>query len=245
MNNNIVDDEDLMYNTAKRVPICICVNSSATETEKNHVSEVLNEVKKGVDSLYAKIEESDNLRDCAEISVVSFGNTPDVAQDYTCLSNYNQGLNFVVKDTTSSGDLGVGINCALDLLQNRKQIYNAHGVGYYQPWLIVINDGKQTLKEHKKSVTLAAKKTLSLEKSKKITIITINISSLVSSNDGADGGKKSKDKSIKLSKTIEPQVINKNKIAHFFEWLGHSIDTVAFENEIKLDFSGLTDWEDI
>lgn len=242
MNNNIVEDEDLIYNTSKRVPICICVNASAMENEKAHISNVLSEVKKGIDGLYSKIEESDMIRDCAEVSIISFDNTATVIQDYTCYSKYNQENVLTIKDTNNGfSDLGSGINCALDLLQARKQLYNAHGVGYSKPWLIVITDTKPITKENKKSISAAAKKTLTLEKQNKITTITINVSGETINVDGV----KKKDKVINLSKSIEPHVTNKSKLTDLFDWLGNSIDTLAFENEIKLDFSGLTDWEDI
>ncbi len=247
MNNNLVEDENLIYNTSKRVPICVCVNTSAFDMEKNHINDVLNEVKKGLEQLYKIIEESDMIRESAEVSVISFDNQPIVLQDYRCDGNFIPGSDLPLKIQDANdgrSDLGKGVMCALDLLQNRKQLYNVHGVGYYQPWLIVISDGKPTIKEYAKSMKVAAKNTLKLEKTKKLTVITINISGEASA-DSSDCGKKSKDKSINLSKNIEPQLINKNKIAHFFDWLGQSIDTVAFENEIKLDFSGLTDWEDI
>lgn len=245
MNNNFVEDEDLIYNTSKRIPICICVDTSCTDTNKSAVSNILSDVKKGLDELYKIIDDSDMIRDCAEVSIVTFDLSSNVVQDYTCSSKYNQNISLVPNATYGKSDLGAGIVKSLDLLQSRKQLYNAHGVGYSQPWLVVITDGKPVTKENKKSIKTAAKKTMSLEKSKKLTTITINVSGEGVNNSAVVDGKNAKDNSIKLSKSISPQLINNNKIVNFFNWLGKSIDTLAFENEIKLDFSGLTDWEDI
>jgi uncharacterized protein YegL len=38
--------------------------------------------------------------------------------------------------------LGGAVNTALDMLEIRKNEYRAKGVPYYQPWLVVISDGK-------------------------------------------------------------------------------------------------------
>lgn len=248
--NNIVDDEYLMYNTSPRVPVCVCIDTSATIAESPVVSNILSQVEKGVNAFYTKMMEDDMVCNCAEVAVVSYGDTVSVVQDYMCTSKFQQEIKIPVTNTmTGSGDMGSGVLESLELLQSRKQAYNAHGVDYYRPWLVVITDGKPNRKELKKNLVLAQKKLLGLEKSQKITVITLYING----NEGtelsditlAEITKKSNDKKIQLSKVVSPQIIGTSKIGRFFDWLADSVRKFAFENDIKLDFSGLTDWEDI
>ncbi len=248
--NNIVEDEYLMYNTSPRIPISVCVDTSATANEGKVVENILAQIEKGINNLYKKVIDNDMIRDCAEIAVVSYSDNVSVVQDYTCTSKYAKKINIPVNHTLSgSGDVGNGVIQALDLLENRKRLYKSHGVDYYRPWLIIISDGKPASKESKKNVAVARKRTTTLEKQNKLTILTIYINSNESTdvtNDVlAEITKQLNDKNNMLSKNIDPQIIGVNKIAHFFDWLCNSISKLAFENEIKLDFSGLTDWEDI
>ncbi len=248
--NNIVEDEYLMYNTSPRIPVCVCIDTSATIAETPVMEQVLGQVEKGINSLYAKVMADDMVCNCAEVAVVAYGDNVSVVQDYTCTSKYNNEIKIPVTNTvTGAGDIGSGINESLELLQRRKQLYNAHGVDYYRPWLIVITDGKPVRKEFKKSVALAKKKTLLLEKTQKITLITIYLNTSEGTEFAdltlAEITKKSKDKKVMFSKTIDSQIIGISKISRFFDWLSDSVSKLSFENDIKLDFSGLTDWEDI
>lgn len=248
--NNIIEDEYLMYNTSSRVPVCICIDSSATVAETPIMENILAQVEKGIKSFYAKVMADDMVCNCVEVAVVSYGDTVTTVQDYTCTSKYSNEVKIPVNSTvTGAGDIGTGITKALDLLELRKSAYNAHGVDYYRPWLIVITDGKEVRKEFKKSVALAKKKTLGLEKEKKLTLVTVYLNG----NEGTDAAdrtlaeitKKSKDKKVLFSKNIEPQILGISKISRLFDWLTDNVSKLAFENEIKLDFSSLTDWEDI
>ena len=37
--------------------------------------------------------------------------------------------------------MGEAVNLGLDLLEKRKNDYKSKGVGYYQPWLVLMTDG--------------------------------------------------------------------------------------------------------
>ncbi len=248
--NNILEDEYLMYNTSSRVPICFCVDTSATAADSPAWQNALSQIEKGINSLYTKVREDDMICNCVEVAAVGYNDSSQKIQDYTCTSKYADKVSIPLSSTmTGSGDVGLGILQSLDLLQNRKQLYNAHGVDYYKPWLILIADGKPIRKEFKKNVALARKKTLGLEKTQKLTVVTIyiniNESNDVSNTALAEMKKQSKNKKVTFSKVVDPQILGVNKIPTFFDWLGNSVSKFAFENEFKLDFSGLTDWEDI
>lgn len=37
--------------------------------------------------------------------------------------------------------MGAAVHQAIDMLEERKQIYKANGIAYYRPWLFLITDG--------------------------------------------------------------------------------------------------------
>ncbi len=232
------NNEDLIYNTASRIPICFCVD---TTLEKN----VLIEIEKSMMSMHSYMKDRDAVREGTEVAVVSFDNLSKVVFDYKCydqfdgieLNNNHLGSDF--------GDVASGIINSIDLLSTRKKLYNAHGVEYYKPWLVIITDGKPIPKICRKKTLAARKKLLALEKAKKVTIINIYLNDDSISSNLTDITNKMKEKTGKLSKAFEPQIIRQNKIDNFFKWFAKAIELTAVSDEIKLDFTGLTDWEDI
>lgn len=231
-------NEDLIYNTASRIPICFCID---TTLEKN----VLERIETSMVNMHTNMSDRDGVREGTEVSVVTFDNLSKVLHDYMTYDQFN-GIELNNNQHGSDfGDVASGIINSIELLQSRKKLYNDHGVEYYKPWLVIITDGKPIPKICKKKTTLAKKRLLALEKSKKIIVVTIYINDDSVECNLEDITKKMKDKMVKFSKVFEPQVVRQNKIEEFFKWFSKSIELTALSDEIKLDFTGLTDWEDI
>ncbi|MFI3328916.1 MAG: hypothetical protein R3Y05_00365 [bacterium] len=231
-------NEDLIYNTSSRLPMCFCID---TTLEKS----VLTQIELGLISMHNYIGKKDGLRESSEVAIVTFDNLSAVLHDYMSYEQF-KGIELNNSKLGSDfGDVSSGITNSIDLLQKRKKLYNVHGVDYYKPWLVIITDGKPIPKICKKKTAAARKKLLALEKSNKLTIVTIYINDDSLNCNLTDINLKMKEKIVKFSKKVEPQVIRKNKIINFFTWFTKSIETTAFTDEIKLDFTGLTDWEDI
>lgn len=255
MNNNLAEDQELIYNTSKRIPVCICVDVGAKASAEQgsrfgeaNVSEILSQVEEGIRVMYRVMKKSDMVRESAEVAVVGFSKDVTLFQGFTGTSTFSKVEIPVQTQIDESTNIGAGVLCGLDMFQKRKQIYGSHGVDYHTPWLVLVTSEKDMNKDLKQNVEVAKKQTLLLEKQNKLTMITVYIDS----NDKVEIdpknvklGKKQKSFHVELSKNNQFQIVTKNKIVDFFEWLGKSINTKAFDNEIRLDFSGLIDWEDI
>lgn len=75
-----------------------------------------------------------------DAAIVSFGGDPTVVQDFSCLEDRE------VPSLQAGGatPMGSAIEMAINLIENRKQMYRTQGVEYYRPWIVLITDGEPT-----------------------------------------------------------------------------------------------------
>jgi len=72
-----------------------------------------------------------------EVAIVSFGTGATLVQDFVTVDQFTPPT-LVANGQTH---MGKGIEMALDLLAQRKAIYQSNGVAYYRPWVFLITDG--------------------------------------------------------------------------------------------------------
>ena len=79
----------------------------------------------------------------ADVAVMTFARTVATVKEFGPIRESDSGL----KISTSQENetlLGEAVELALDELDRRKRTYRAHGVEFYQPWLVVMTDGVPT-----------------------------------------------------------------------------------------------------
>ena len=243
-------EDDLILNTSSRIPVCLCIDTSASmrrvidgtgrdtgETEfvdgkhwriveggKN----LLDNMNEGLEAFYKAINSNEQAKLSCELAVVTFDDEARVLEDFGTLDKKRPVR---ISETGDNTALGEGISLALKLLETRKREYRKNGVDYYQPWLVIFTDGDAS-----DSVAEARQKIRSLEEEKKLTVFTFALSDDVNMK---ALGERSRGRPISL-KTA--------KLEEFFEWLGKSVSTVSMSQvgeKVKLDTSGMDDWAEI
>lgn len=224
----LMGKDDLINNPTARVPICLCLDVSASM-----MGNPINELNRGVKLFYDSIKNDEIASYSAEISIVTFGkNGVECIADFLsmCISPDPPIL-------TANGltPMGEAVNMALDLLEQRKQAYKIAGVDYYQPWLVLMTDGIPNGKASELSRAIA--RTADLVNNRKLTVFPIGIG-----ND-ADMGVLAR-----FSPKRVPLRLQGLKFCEFFAWLSKSVSTTSQSipgESIKLDLEGIGDWGDL
>ena len=154
--------EDLVNNPSARIPVCLCLDTSdsmnalidttgAVSTGETRYKDGqmytvvkgggetrLEALQAGVEEFYRSLQEHEDAKDSAEISLVTFDSEAKCIQDFGWLEKVKS-----IPKLKTNGDthMGEGINLALDLLVQRKEEYKETGVDYFQPWLVIMTDG--------------------------------------------------------------------------------------------------------
>jgi uncharacterized protein YegL len=88
--------------------------------------------------LKESLKADNTARLAVELAVITFGNTPTVAQDWCAVDDFNPPT-LQAAGTTPLAD---ALNRAMDLIDERKMYYRNNGIGYYQPWVFILTDGE-------------------------------------------------------------------------------------------------------
>ena len=254
MNNNmLLRVQDLVNNPTPRVPICLCLDTSASmnavEGECVETGETIfqdgklwnlvtggttriDELRCGVEQFYEAIREDEMAVYSAEICIVTFDSKAQCVMDFANIDRQEKLPELIAQGDTAMGE---GVNLALDLLENRKQEYRDKGVDYYQPWLVLMTDGDPN--GSVVELTRAIQRTNDMVNSKKLTVFPIGI------------GDKSDMATLNSFSPKRPALkLQGLKFREFFAWLSQSVSKVSQSTpgeSVKLDVEGIKGWAEL
>ena len=238
------EDLELATNTATRVPVCVCIDTSGSMAKKDDSGRSrIDRVVEGIQALYDEIRNDEMALYSAEICIIGFNAKPYVIRDFALLKDSDKSSDLPIF-SSGKGDIGLGVKKGLELLEERKQKYKDTGVEYYQPWLIIMTDGHSTGDGDVRTALAEAQKgVLELENNKKMNVVPVYVGTTLATDPKAQtdlGG---------FSKKNDIQDIGSTRFSDFFIWLGKSVSIIANEGEDQesehIDFSDLFDWTQI
>ena len=216
--------EDLVTNPTPRVPICLCLDTSGSME-----GEPIEELNEGVRLFYEAIREDETAMYSAEISIVTFGDIPQVIVDF---ANIDRQPDVPKLEAGGLTPMGEAVNLALDCLEKRKQEYKDKGVDYYQPWLVLMTDGAPN--GSRRELERAITRTVELVESKKLTVFPIGIGPQADMNVLAQ-----------FSPARSPLRLLGLKFREFFAWLSQSVSRTSQSTPgetVELDVQGIKGW---
>lgn len=146
----------------------------------------------------------------ADVAVITFARTVATVKEFGPIRESDSKL----KITTSRENetlLGEAVELALSELDSRKRTYRAHGVEYYQPWLVVMTDGVPASARHRE----LEGRLKELSTFRKLSVFVFGI------------GRTDLSELSCISPGRPPMQVNEQKFPELFAWLSRSVRTVS------------------
>lgn len=223
-NNGFLRDNDLADNPSTRVPVILCLDTSGSMG-----GDPIDELNKGVQLFYDAIRDDEVAVYAADIGIVTFGDTASCLSDFTGISDQSSAPTLTASGLTPTGE---AVNMALDMLERRKREYKNNGIEYFQPWLVLMTDGKPN--GSSSELARAITRTTDMEANRKLTIFPIGI-----------GSEADMDSLSQFSHKRSPLKLQGLKFREFFSWLSKSVSTTSQSTPgetIPLDLEGIKGW---
>lgn len=117
-----------------------CASLLLLDTSGSMSGQPISELQEGLATYKDELAADALARKRVEVAIVTFGGTPQVAQNF-CTADV-----LTVPQLSASGEtpMGQAINIGLGLLDERKKEYKQGGIGYFRPWVFLITDGAPT-----------------------------------------------------------------------------------------------------
>ncbi|OWV13939.1 VWA domain-containing protein [Fibrobacter sp. UWB5] len=219
--------EDLENNPSTRVPVCLVLDTSGSMS-----GDPINELSEGVRLFYDAVRSDETALYSAEISVVTFGGTVTRKTDFNTLEHQSETPEFYANGGTPMGE---AMNMALDMLEQRKSEYKSSGVDYYQPWIVLMTDGRPN--GDNSELSRAIQRTCDMVNERKLTVFPIGI-----------GEEADMDVLARFSPKRPPLKLQGLNFKEFFAWLSKSVSKVTQSSpgdKIKLDTDGINGWAEL
>src|SRR3954471_2081878 len=161
MNEDLrIRQEDLLTNPTNRVAIGLCLDVSDSMS-----GAPIEELNTGVQLFFDALRADPVAKASAEVAIVAFAEFAGVKLDFQGVDRVSSVPILRTKSELGlSTNLGGGATLTIDLLEQRKSEYRAAGVDYFQPFFVLMTDGRPTTNEH----LAAAKQVVELEEARKL-----------------------------------------------------------------------------
>lgn len=202
-----INYEDVVFvdNPEPRVPCVLLLDTSSSMS-----GEKIHELNAGLKVFKDALMQDETAMLRAEIAIISFGPV-EVKQDFISAKDF-------VPPVCEAGGftpMGEAVLRALDLIEQRKQIYKKNGISYYRPWVFLITDGEPT--DTEETWRQAVQRVHDAEGRKKVAFFAVGVA-------GANMARLSE-----LS-VREPVRLKGLNFEGMFLWLSASLSTVSHSN---------------
>lgn len=142
INGDLIPSAEVLFaeNPEQRCPCILLLDVSGSMSRDHNGSRAIDQLSEGLHILKNAIAADSVANKRVEVAVVTFGERVTILQDLV-------PVEFFIPPELDAGGMtpmGRAIDCALELLDNRKELYKASGISYYRPWVILITDGEPT-----------------------------------------------------------------------------------------------------
>lgn len=128
---------DISFDPTNPDPRCACVLVLDTSTSMR--GEAIAQLNAGLQIFQHELQQDSVACMRTEVAIITFGPT-QICQSFIPASD------FVAPTLTAKGNTSMGsaMSLALELVTERKQVYQQNAIPYYRPWVFLISDGAPT-----------------------------------------------------------------------------------------------------
>ena len=229
--------QDLIENPTPRVAVCLVLDCSPSMSgDPNLGSAVaqfnprpIDEMNAGVQQFFVDVQDDEIAKYAVEIAILAFSGTNECVQDFQPVTS-GSAPTLGLEMTRGGTHIGSAVQAALERLDARKEEYKDAGVDYYQPWLVLMTDGKPTDASH---LVVAPEVSRRVEE-RKLVVFAVGI------GNGADLT------TLNMFSPKRPALRLKGlKFREFFQWLSRSLGTMSRSTpgeKVELDLEGIKGW---
>lgn len=125
---------EFVENPENRCPVILLLDTSTSMS-----GQPIQELNRGISVFREDTQRDTKASLSVEVAIVGFGPV-QLLQDFTTIERFTPPS----LEADGTTPIGEAIEYALDLLQDRKEVYKANGIQYYRPWIFLITDGAPT-----------------------------------------------------------------------------------------------------
>jgi uncharacterized protein YegL len=122
-------------NPEPRVP-CVLLVDTSTSMQGPRIAEL----NAGLQTYKQELVTDPLAAKRVEVAIVTFGGRVTRLVEFITAAQFEPPKLQVIGGTP----MGEGIRIALDMIEERKNVYRDHGIAYYRPWVFLITDGEPT-----------------------------------------------------------------------------------------------------
>lgn len=103
----------------------------------------MDKLNQGLHTFFQTIADDEVAKFSVEVKILSFGDSVKHESDFVSFANINSYSpgNIIPQGNTA---LGSALDEGVKILHKRKQFYRKNGISYYQPWMVLMTDGRPT-----------------------------------------------------------------------------------------------------
>ena len=223
-------------NKAKRVPICFCIDTSASmevviddggiktgkkvfvDQREYEIVEggttLMDKIHEGLKNFYDAILDDDMACDSCESAIVTFNDKAKLYEGFSSVEEKSvPNFSSLIGGNTN---VSPAIRMALDLLSKQKELYKNNKISYFQPWLVLFTDGLPT-----DDVSVIKRELMQMQDDDKLSVYTMALSDDPELLNALRG----------FSKKQPIRCADPKDIQRFFEFLAKSVSVVAAGGE--------------
>lgn len=111
------------------------------DTSGSMFGERIDSVNRGIKTFLEQLNNDERSRDTVDVAIVKFDSTVSVVQEFMPASAVKELPSLSSGGATA---MGQGLEKAIDMVLERKNLYNSQGIESYIPWIVMFTDGEPT-----------------------------------------------------------------------------------------------------